>query len=121
MKYTSFRSLLFPHFEWKRQKDVATHHERITEKSPLQYGQLRVLVNPKKKLDKYTYGCIKVYTFKKGGRGMITKIRTNIFLTRVQQKKLRALSKKTGAPVAAHVRRAIDEYFGRFEKKEKSK
>ncbi len=52
---------------------------------------------------------------------MITKIRTNIFLSRVQQKKLRALSKKTGAPVAAHVRRAIDEYFGRFERKGKSK
>jgi len=44
---------------------------------------------------------------------MITKIRTNIFLTRAQQKKLRGLSKKTGAPVAVHVRRAIDEYFGR--------
>ncbi len=52
---------------------------------------------------------------------MITKIRTNIFLTKGQQKKLRGLSKKTGAPVAVHVRRAIDEYFGRFERKEKSK
>ena len=42
---------------------------------------------------------------------MITKIRTNIFLTRIQQKKLKALSKKSGAPVAAIVRRAIDEYL----------
>jgi predicted DNA-binding protein len=52
---------------------------------------------------------------------MITKIRTNIFLTRVQQKKLRGLSKKTGAPVAVHVRKAVDEYFERLEKKEKGK
>ena len=52
---------------------------------------------------------------------MITKIRTNIFLTRVQQKKLRSLSKNTGAPVAVHVRRAIDKYLGRLEKKERSK
>jgi len=44
---------------------------------------------------------------------MITKIRTNIFLTRIQQKKLKALSKKSGAPVAAIVRRAIDEYLGK--------
>jgi hypothetical protein len=48
---------------------------------------------------------------------MITKIRTNIFLTRIQQKKLRALAKKRGAPVAALVRRAIDEYFARNERK----
>jgi len=48
---------------------------------------------------------------------MITKIRTNIFLTRVQQKKLRALSKKSGTPVAALVRRAIDEYFAKNERK----
>jgi predicted DNA-binding protein len=50
---------------------------------------------------------------------MITKIRTNIFLTRVELKKLRALSKKTGAPVAELVRRAVDEYLERFGKKEK--
>lgn len=47
---------------------------------------------------------------------MITKIRTNIFLTRVQQKKLRALSKKTGAPIAALVRIAIDNYLGKKRK-----
>ena len=48
---------------------------------------------------------------------MITKIRTNIFLTRIQQKKLKALSKKSGAPVAALVRRAIDDYLGKNERK----
>jgi predicted DNA-binding protein len=52
---------------------------------------------------------------------MITKIRTNIFLTRAQQKKLRSLSRNTGSPVAVHVRRAIDEYLGRLEKKERSR
>jgi predicted DNA-binding protein len=52
---------------------------------------------------------------------MITKIRTNIFLTKVQQRKLRGLSKKTGAPVAVHVRRAIDGYLGRLGRKAKSK
>ena len=50
---------------------------------------------------------------------MITKIRTNIFLTRTELKRLRALSSKTGAPVAALVRRAIDEYLGKLEKKGK--
>ena len=50
---------------------------------------------------------------------MITKIRTNIFLTRIELKNLRALSSKTGAPVAVLVRRAIDEYWERFERKQK--
>lgn len=48
---------------------------------------------------------------------MITKIRTNIFLTRTELKKLRALSKKTGAPVAALVRRAIDDYLEKRQRK----
>jgi len=50
---------------------------------------------------------------------MITKIRTNIFLTKTELKKLRALSWKTGAPVAELVRRGIDEYLERFERKAK--
>lgn len=50
---------------------------------------------------------------------MITKIRTNIFLTKAELKKLRTLSKKAGAPVAELVRRAIDDYLERFEKKGK--
>jgi len=48
---------------------------------------------------------------------MIRKIRTNIFLTRTELKKLRTLSKKTGAPVAELVRRAVDEYLEKFEEK----
>jgi len=46
---------------------------------------------------------------------MITKIRTNIFLTSIELKKLRELSKRTGAPVAEFVRRAVDEYLEKFE------
>jgi hypothetical protein len=57
----------------------------------------------------------------KGGEIMITKIRTNIFLTRTELRKLRALSKKTGAPVAELVRRAVDEYLERFERKGKGR
>ena len=48
---------------------------------------------------------------------MITKIRTNIFLTRVQQKELKALAKKTGVSVAALVRVAIDGYLKKKGKK----
>ena len=50
---------------------------------------------------------------------MITKIRTNIFLTKTELKKLRALSKKTGAPAAELVRRAVDEYLEKLEMKGK--
>jgi predicted DNA-binding protein len=55
----------------------------------------------------------------KGGGAMITKIRTNIFLTKIELKKLRTLSRKTGAPVAVLVRRAVDEYLERFDKKQR--
>jgi predicted DNA-binding protein len=48
---------------------------------------------------------------------MITKIRTNIFLTKTELKKLRALSRKAGTPVAVIVRRAVDEYLERVERK----
>jgi predicted DNA-binding protein len=54
-----------------------------------------------------------------GGEAVISKIRTNIFLTAVELRKLRELSKKIGAPVAELVRRAIDQYLERAEKKKK--
>lgn len=50
---------------------------------------------------------------------MITKIRTNIFLTKTELRKLRALSTKTGAPVAVLVRRAVDGFLEKPEKKAK--
>ncbi len=55
--------------------------------------------------------------YRKGGEAMITMIRTNIFLTRTELKRLRTLSRKTGAPIAKLVRRAVDEYLERVEKK----
>lgn len=55
----------------------------------------------------------------KGGEAMIPKIRTNIFLTKAELKKLRALSRETRAPVAVLVRRAVDEYLERLEKKQR--
>jgi predicted DNA-binding protein len=39
------------------------------------------------------------------------KDRTNIYLRTDQMKKLKALSEKTGAPVAELIRRAIDKYL----------
>jgi len=48
---------------------------------------------------------------------MITKIRTNIFLTRIQQKKLKTLAKKGGVSVAALVRTAIDDYLRKRERR----
>jgi predicted DNA-binding protein len=48
---------------------------------------------------------------------VITKIRTNVYLTKTELKRLRALSRKTGAPVAVLVRRAIDDYLLKSEKK----
>jgi len=89
--------------------------EIVTKKSTVKCGQAWAHQCRKKKVDKCIYRCIRVYRFRKGGR-MITKVRTNIFLTRVQQKKLRALSKRTGAPIAALVRIAIDNYLGKKRK-----
>ena len=50
---------------------------------------------------------------------MISKIRTNIYLTKTELKKLRALSSETGAPVAELVRRAVDEYLEKCARKKK--
>ena len=41
------------------------------------------------------------------------KIRTNIYLTSKQKVELEKLSERTGAPVAWHVRKALDEYLQR--------
>ena len=42
---------------------------------------------------------------------VMTKIRTNIYLTPAQKRLLEKLSDRTGAPVAELVRRAIDAYL----------
>jgi predicted DNA-binding protein len=43
----------------------------------------------------------------------MTMKRTNIWLRRDHQGKLKAISKKTGEPVSALIRRAIEEYLKR--------
>ena len=43
--------------------------------------------------------------------GVMTKLRTSIYLTSEQKKLLEKLSDRTGAPVAELVRRAIDAYL----------
>jgi hypothetical protein len=44
-------------------------------------------------------------------------IRTNIYLTEMQMKKFKAISKKAGYPVAEIIRRALDEWLEKQEKK----
>ncbi len=45
--------------------------------------------------------------------------RLNFYLTDIQAKRLQVMSKKTGLTASEIVRRAIDEYFERFERKAK--
>jgi metal-responsive CopG/Arc/MetJ family transcriptional regulator len=45
--------------------------------------------------------------------------RTNIYLTEMQMKKFKAISKKAGYPVAEIIRRALDEWLEKYETKEK--
>jgi len=47
--------------------------------------------------------------------------RINFYLTDIQVKRLQVMSKKTGLTSSEIVRRAIDEYWERFERKEKRK
>ena len=45
--------------------------------------------------------------------------RKNFYVTNLQEKRLRMMSKKTGLSESELLRRAIDEYCERFEKKSK--
>jgi predicted DNA-binding protein len=45
--------------------------------------------------------------------------RVGFYLTDIQIKDLKKLSQKTGLTVSEHIRRAIDEYLGRFGKRVK--
>ena len=47
--------------------------------------------------------------------------RRNFYLTDLQLKRLNTMSKKLGLAASEILRRAIDEYWERFEKKERSK
>jgi predicted DNA-binding protein len=47
--------------------------------------------------------------------------RMNFYLTEIQVKRLPVMSKKTGLTASEVLRRAIDEYWERFEKKGRGK
>jgi len=47
--------------------------------------------------------------------------RTNIHLTDKQRQELKALSERTGLKAAEHIRRAVDEYLIKQNKKQKGK
>lgn len=43
------------------------------------------------------------------------KYRLNVYLTQEHMERLRAINKKTGAPIAEVIRRALDEYLKKKE------
>ena len=47
--------------------------------------------------------------------------RFNFYISDIQMKRLEIISKKSGLTVSEILRRAIDEYWERFERKEKRK
>lgn len=49
----------------------------------------------------------------------MTMKRMNFYLADLQIKRLKTINKKTGLPLSDILRRAIDEYWERFEKREK--
>jgi hypothetical protein len=51
----------------------------------------------------------------------MTMKRCNFYLADIQIKRLKRIHKKTGLPLSDILRRAIDVYWERFEKKEKSR
>jgi len=51
----------------------------------------------------------------------MTMKRCNFYLADIQIRRLKAIHKKTGLPLSDILRRAIDDYWERFERKEKRK
>ena len=49
----------------------------------------------------------------------MTMKRMNFYLADLQIRRLKTINKKTGLPLSDILRRAIDEYWERFEKKER--
>lgn len=52
-------------------------------------------------------------------RGEDLEERVGFYLTDIQIKNLKKVSKKTELTVSEHIRRAIDEYFEKFKEKER--
>ena len=70
-------------------------------------------------LDKNIEVCIMAISQSKGVKNMA--IRANFYLSELQVKRLKMMSKKTGLTASEILRRAIDEYWERFERKEKQR
>jgi hypothetical protein len=68
------------------------------------------------KLDKINERCI-IKVQSNGGGNKIMGERRNFYLTGLQLKRLSSMSKKLGLSASEILRRAIDEYWERFEKK----
>jgi hypothetical protein len=75
-------------------------------------------ISQKNKLDKLSALCI-IDLIKIEGDGLMTMKRCNFYLADIQIKRLKEINKKTGLPLSDILRRAIDEYWERFEKKGK--
>jgi len=58
---------------------------------------------------------------KKQGGNKVMGERRNFYLSDLQLKRLNTMSKKLGLSASEILRRAIDEYWERFEKKEKQR
>jgi len=58
---------------------------------------------------------------RKPNESIIQGKRMNFYLAEIPIKRLKSISKKTGLSASEILRRAIDEYWEKFEKKEKRK
>jgi len=76
--------------------------------------------SPKKKLNKRNSRCIIKVQQNRGGFKVMGK-RRNFYLSDLQLKRLNSMSKKMELSASDILRRAIDEYWERYEKKQKSK
>jgi aspartate/methionine/tyrosine aminotransferase len=75
--------------------------------------------SPKKKVDKRTELCIIGITLKK--EVMALGQRVGFYLTDLQIQTLKKVSKKTGLTVSEIIRRAVDGYLEKFERKARVK
>ncbi len=89
-------------------------------KSPKLLPLYSMQSSPKKKLDKSNKRCIIKVQSNEGGVKVMGE-RRNFYLTDLQLKRLNSMSKKLGLSASEILRRAIDEYWERFERKEKRK
>ena len=91
----------------------------VQEESDDSIFWLSLQPSPKKKLDKIDGLCIIDSIYIKGGCLTNGNEEVNFYLADLQIKRLKAINKKTGLPLSDILRRAIDEYWERHEKKAK--